>query len=128
MFFKRKKRPHGATTPAFEFTPPPMPEVKSPRKEILYLCDGTKCNPCNNIYCKHTTDIRHAINFSRFTNDGLDGHIFVEREEPEVTTNMFAPGIFKDYLEEENEADHDADTSEQGQTHTATVEDAQRPM
>jgi hypothetical protein len=40
-------------------------EVGEPKTEIAYLCDGEQCDPCNNIDCNHTLDIKHAVNFEK---------------------------------------------------------------
>ena len=51
---------------------------------ILYLCDGEGCSkPCHgkNEFCKHTSNIRHAINFNNVANAGAeftDGAVYVE--------------------------------------------------
>lgn len=46
--------------------------------EILYLCDRKACKQCgiNAEDCKHTTDIRHAVNFCG--EETLD--LYIERE------------------------------------------------
>ena len=31
---------------------------------VLFLCDRKKCGTCHPETCKHTTDIRHAVNFA----------------------------------------------------------------
>lgn len=31
----------------------------------FYLCDGKACDDCHATECKHTSDIRHAKNFSK---------------------------------------------------------------
>ena len=33
--------------------------------EILFLCDGKRCEACDNPECKHTSDINHAVNFKK---------------------------------------------------------------
>ena len=32
---------------------------------VLFLCDRRKCGTCHPEVCKHTTDIRHAVNFTK---------------------------------------------------------------
>lgn len=32
---------------------------------VLFLCDRSKCGTCHPDVCKHTTDIRHAVNFAK---------------------------------------------------------------
>ena len=42
---------------------------------ILYLCDGEGCsNPCHgkSAFCKHTSNIRHAINFKNIADAGAE--------------------------------------------------------
>jgi hypothetical protein len=46
-----------------------------PKTEIAYLCDGEQCDPCNNIDCHHTLDIKHAVNFEK-----VDDHKYMEME------------------------------------------------
>ena len=54
---------------------------------ILYLCDGEGCsNPCHgkSAFCKHTSNIRHAINFSNKADAGAencDGAVYVEKSD-----------------------------------------------
>lgn len=31
--------------------------------EVLYLCDGTRCAGCNREFCRHTTDLAHALHY-----------------------------------------------------------------
>ena len=38
-----------------------MSKVKN---KVLYLCDRQKCRKCYN-YCTHTSDINHAVNFTK---------------------------------------------------------------
>ena len=53
---------------------------------ILYLCDGEGCaRPCHgkSEFCKHTSNIRHSINFNNIANAGAeftDGAVYVETE------------------------------------------------
>lgn len=30
---------------------------------VLYLCDGTRCAGCNREYCRHTTELAHALHY-----------------------------------------------------------------
>ena len=46
---------------------------------ILYLCDRKACEICNE-ECKHTSDIRHAINFEQDHADGVEVGNFWEKE------------------------------------------------
>lgn len=46
---------------------------------ILYLCDRKACENCSDI-CKHTTDIRHAINFEQDHADGVEVGNFWEKD------------------------------------------------
>lgn len=46
---------------------------------ILYLCDRKACENCSS-ECKHTTDIRHAINFQQYHADGVEAGDFWEKE------------------------------------------------
>lgn len=37
-----------------------------PVADVLYLCDGTKCeDSCPSAKCKHTSDVSHAKNFTK---------------------------------------------------------------
>lgn len=52
--------------------------------DILYLCDGKQCpDGCSNSWCKHTTDINHAINFKRYEGDRGSYFVELERENEE---------------------------------------------
>ena len=59
--------------------------------EILYLCDRKACKQCgiNADHCKHTTDIRHAVNLCG--EETLD--LYIEREKENE------PGIESDRTE-----------------------------
>lgn len=46
---------------------------------ILYLCDRKACENCHE-ECKHTSDIRHAINFEQYHADGVEAGDFWEKE------------------------------------------------
>lgn len=46
---------------------------------ILYLCDRKACENCHE-ECKHTSDIRHAINFEQDHADGVEVGNFWEKE------------------------------------------------
>ena len=46
---------------------------------ILYICDRKACENCNK-ECKHTTDIRHAVNFEQYHADGVEAGDFWEKE------------------------------------------------
>ena len=46
---------------------------------ILYLCDRKACENCSDI-CKHTSDIRHAVNFEQDHADGVETGDFWEKE------------------------------------------------
>ena len=46
---------------------------------ILYICDRKACENCNK-ECKHTTDIRHAVNFEQYHADGVEAGDFWEQE------------------------------------------------
>ena len=46
---------------------------------ILYLCDRKACENCSGI-CKHTTDIRHAVNFEQYHADGIETGDFWEKD------------------------------------------------
>ena len=50
---------------------------------IFYLCDRKACENCSS-ECKHTTDIRHAINFQQYHADGVEAGDFWEKE-PKLT-------------------------------------------
>lgn len=56
----------GTRTPVYERnTPmPPVKPAKAEEKEkVFYLCDRRACGKCNP-NCRHTTDMRHAANFT----------------------------------------------------------------
>ena len=46
---------------------------------ILYICDRKACDNCSDM-CKHTTDIRHAVNFEQYHADGVEAGDFWEKE------------------------------------------------
>ena len=46
---------------------------------ILYLCDRKACENCHE-ECKHTSDIRHAVNFEQDHADGVEVGNFWEKE------------------------------------------------
>lgn len=50
-------------------------------KEILYVCDRTKCENCYE-ECHYTTDIKHAISFDykklEVANGKIIGEVFIE--------------------------------------------------
>lgn len=48
-------------------------EHQKQRPRIVYRCDKLKCKNCNETDCKHTADIKHAVNFKN-----KDG-VFVEK-------------------------------------------------
>lgn len=50
---------------------------------IIYECDGKVCPECNNPYCQHTFDIRHARNFKHDGENRYIEKIGDEREESE---------------------------------------------
>ena len=52
--------------------------------ETLYLCDRKACKQCgiNSEHCKHTTDIKHAVNFCG--EETLDLYIEIEKENEPV--------------------------------------------
>ena len=31
--------------------------------DVLYLCDGARCAGCSREYCRHTTDLAHALHY-----------------------------------------------------------------
>jgi len=45
--------------------------------DVLYLCDGGACDPCDKENCHHTRDINHAINFKPF-NTGAQYPYYME--------------------------------------------------
>lgn len=49
-------------------------EVKVSDRKVTYLCDRLACGKCSNVYCKHTLDIKHAINFENI------GGVYFEKE------------------------------------------------
>lgn len=46
---------------------------------VYYLCDRKACDRCSN-YCKHTSDITHAVNFEV---SGLGDYLEIKRQEQE---------------------------------------------
>lgn len=76
-----------------EYVPPPMPEVVQPK--VVYLCDRQACeraqtHGCNTEhYCKHTSKIEHAINFTQ-----LADNVYEERSFMTVKRLLdFAPNV-----------------------------------
>jgi len=45
--------------------------------DILYLCDKRCCTRCSYPTCRHTKDIRHAVNFEKAS---YGKNIFIEKE------------------------------------------------
>ncbi len=46
-------------------------------KKILFLCDRKKCGENHDCgYCRHTSDIKHAVNFCCESNNINDGFYF----------------------------------------------------
>lgn len=71
---------HAGIKPAarcIEFILHVMEQERQERNSVLYLCDRRACNHCRP-ECKHTTDPRHAVNFSA----GLacDRPVLIEQE------------------------------------------------
>ena len=69
---------------------------------ILYLCDRKACENCHE-ECKHTTDIRHAVNFEQYHADGVEVGNFWEKEKENVflsSSNNLRDGItmFRDSI------------------------------
>lgn len=68
---------------------------KEAKTEVLYLCDGEKCEDCSYPLCKHTEDIEHAKNF-RHHNLGIK-IIHTETESRESVEEEFEePCRFRD--------------------------------
>lgn len=66
--------------------------------DVAYLCDRRACAKCNDlddehVYCTHTLDIKHAINF-----DELDPDHYMEIKEPTVFDLAISPEEFKKYM------------------------------
>lgn len=64
------------------------------KEKILYLCDGevpgckkTICykEECEFPYCRHTSDINHAINFRKPRREGGN---YMEKERPATQENV----------------------------------------
>jgi hypothetical protein len=36
---------------------------RTKKPQVAYICDRKECNVCSYPECKHTTDIKHAVNF-----------------------------------------------------------------
>lgn len=53
--------------------------------KIAYLCDRERCgDKCSYPMCKHTFDIRHAVNFEELLMGNEDGEIvYAEKREEE---------------------------------------------
>lgn len=51
-----------------------MEVEKIPTFQVAYLCDREKCEVCHE-ECKHTLDIRHAVNFKK-----VDEDKYIEKE------------------------------------------------
>ena len=49
--------------------------------KILFLCDKKACDICNK-GCKHTSDIKHAINFENVCGD------YIEKERNTITFDI----------------------------------------
>lgn len=52
-----------------------LPDKKEEKSEVLpptvaYICDRRACLVCSYPMCRHTTDIRHAVNFEHLAYDG----------------------------------------------------------
>lgn len=50
--------------------------------QVAYLCDRKKCEVCHE-ECRHTLDIRHAVNFRRVHADK-----YIEMEEEETSERL----------------------------------------
>ncbi len=44
---------------------------KGEQSKVIYLCDRRQCEKCND-FCRHTTDISHAINFENINGDYIE--------------------------------------------------------
>ena len=63
--------------------------------DILYFCDHRACERCNGIEGCYTTDISHAVNFTKLNN-------FYYEKEPTMTdveTILNNPGVIVDHVE-----------------------------
>lgn len=50
------------------------------KDRVLYICDGEACESCNSWMkecCRHTTDIRHAAHFKKFSDVYMEEDIIV---------------------------------------------------
>ena len=47
--------------------------VSEDKPGIYYLCDKKECSNCTYPTCRHTSDITHAKNFTKFDKDGFNG-------------------------------------------------------
>lgn len=57
-------------------------------KRILYICDRKKCENCSPD-CKHTTDIKHAKHFERFSD------VYIENNTVQDTIENFTRSLEK---------------------------------
>lgn len=61
-----------------KFKKPELPVRPEPEIKITYVCDREACTVCSNPDCTHTTNIKHAVNFTE-----VKPGLFVEKCEEE---------------------------------------------
>lgn len=72
------------------------PKTKEPTGSVLYICDRTACEACTYPVCKHTKDVRHAVNFEHcYYGASLHEPRYVEQKEPPCFIHEHPCGLFE---------------------------------